>query len=985
MGHHRPGANHSEIPITGLRKLDVEHTSSPVGPAIIHSATERLHPIRPVDTYCQSMSPSESQQRLTDRVTQWYHNRWAPPSRLQADIFLVVDWYAGAYNSDTVPQPLLIAMPSLSPRRQLDAASERTHGADLRSRPRWETPVGMLRCLLVTCVLLSSIGAAEWVHTDLEPLQDELGQTWDINRYGAVQKGTNGAFHGAASLRIDRYNFKSSEQLVNPSTGVIRLTATIAELEVTRSIRIDTLFGFARYLEVIHNPGTEARTVDVTILTQIPVQNKARKLLNERGESVSSGKLPLGTSGFMPICDGKQVVPVMLVAGKNNALRPMLKSDNNYQFVTVYEQVTIEAGGTVSVLHFLAQRSGVTESTASEVFAGFYRAQLADTAIPRKLRHTVANWQPEELRPGKVTLGSLDAIQRLLDHLAIIRGDSDMLYLDEAAALSGKLVANEIRIQTSHGIITVPGSDVAGLIGGGGVGRVHRLYLRSGEVLTGVIALPDASFTSDEGWDVAVDIDTLNVLLTRRGDNDGRLPAATTAMIDLHSGERIALDDKSGFTLDVATAWGSMSLASDDVRELSYVTEPQPGYLLHLVDGSRLPVALHTRNVTLHSELLGTIEVPVHAIARYHRLGGTTQTLTIEGLGTAPERERVTARLARLTNLDVSNGRITDILTQLQQAAEIDIVLADELATEFDAIPISVTADQLSVKTIMQTLCIDYALHPRFRDGTIVLLDAQQRHVQPGLQASYFDNNELRGTPVHVRAMPPHFDNANGAGMTSDTWSVRLVGEIEITEAGEHNFLAVVDDGMRLTIAGTTIIGDEAWQQQSATEYSGSLHLTEGWHQIEIEYFNAGGDSVLALSQTTPSGASMEVTMDILRHEVGAEAAAAVTDGPHCRLGNDHVIMGSVADEKITINTLTGPVDIATASIESIAIDTDNDTNQARYIISFAGGNSITGPIEQRNLTLQTATGTLMIPTWQIVAYQQTPTSPPASTEEDAP
>jgi hypothetical protein len=84
-------------------------------------------------------------------------------------------------------------------------------------------------------------------------------------------------------------------------------------------------------------------------------------------------------------------------------------------------------------------------------------------------------------------------------------------------------------------------------------------------------------------------------------------------------------------------------------------------------------------------------------------------------------------------------------------------------------------------------------------------------------------------------------------------FAIRYTGSFQVDREGDYAFRLVSDDGSRLFIDGKKIIdNDGAHAPQSV---SGSVYLSKGTHQIEVDYFQGPRDYVaLQLFWTLPGG-----------------------------------------------------------------------------------------------------------------------------------
>jgi LysM repeat protein len=80
----------------------------------------------------------------------------------------------------------------------------------------------------------------------------------------------------------------------------------------------------------------------------------------------------------------------------------------------------------------------------------------------------------------------------------------------------------------------------------------------------------------------------------------------------------------------------------------------------------------------------------------------------------------------------------------------------------------------------------------------------------------------------------------NPAGLPADRFSIRWE-KYEFFKEGDYRFEAVADDGVRVLVDGQVII--DGWLIQPATEYKADIHVREGVHFLEIEYYEEAEDA----------------------------------------------------------------------------------------------------------------------------------------------
>jgi hypothetical protein len=125
---------------------------------------------------------------------------------------------------------------------------------------------------------------------------------------------------------------------------------------------------------------------------------------------------------------------------------------------------------------------------------------------------------------------------------------------------------------------------------------------------------------------------------------------------------------------------------------------------------------------------------------------------------------------------------------------------------------------------------------------------------KPGLLGEYFDNQNLKGSPILVRRDSSiNFIWGTGSpnsGIPVDHFSVRWTGKICSSNEGELSRMKVTsDDGVRVWIDDSLIV--DAWHDQAATDYPVAVNFKPGHSSsIRIEYFENGGGAQFQFMQT---------------------------------------------------------------------------------------------------------------------------------------
>jgi beta-glucosidase len=124
---------------------------------------------------------------------------------------------------------------------------------------------------------------------------------------------------------------------------------------------------------------------------------------------------------------------------------------------------------------------------------------------------------------------------------------------------------------------------------------------------------------------------------------------------------------------------------------------------------------------------------------------------------------------------------------------------------------------------------------------------------ESGLKGEYFDNEDLKGTPVLVRTdRYVHFDWGEGSfapGQPVDHFAVRWTGYFVPKESGDYQFFTSADDGVRLYIDDERAIDD--WLPHSQTLDTCNKHLEAGHaYKIRLEYFDSVSTAIVGFGVT---------------------------------------------------------------------------------------------------------------------------------------
>ena len=148
----------------------------------------------------------------------------------------------------------------------------------------------------------------------------------------------------------------------------------------------------------------------------------------------------------------------------------------------------------------------------------------------------------------------------------------------------------------------------------------------------------------------------------------------------------------------------------------------------------------------------------------------------------------------------------------------------------------------------------------------VFLLSMNQRVMQPFLQSGhhgllgrYYVGDECGDTAPHIVRVDPqlNFDTIAEMGAmpfpSCDIWR----GQVIAPKTGDYEFTIDVDDSGWVTVDGTPVIHDPG--PVTKVRDSGTIHLTEGPHRIEVGERNIGGGSYLHLYWKVPGSSDLEI------------------------------------------------------------------------------------------------------------------------------
>ena len=157
-----------------------------------------------------------------------------------------------------------------------------------------------------------------------------------------------------------------------------------------------------------------------------------------------------------------------------------------------------------------------------------------------------------------------------------------------------------------------------------------------------------------------------------------------------------------------------------------------------------------------------------------------------------------------------------------------------------------------------------------YRKAQVILEAVTPGALEPGLAFDLYKGHWTRlpdfGSITPVRhGIAGALDLGCAPGEKSD-FGLRFTGYIQIPKTDVYVFCVNSDDGTRLRIAGKDIVVNDG--VHGMTEVSGEMALQEGWHPIELVYFQGTGGQGLQVTWEGPGFLRRPISQEALRHTI---------------------------------------------------------------------------------------------------------------------
>ncbi len=456
-------------------------------------------------------------------------------------------------------------------------------------------------------------------------VQDEAGFLWQALDNGALISGETQYLQSGLNLIIDGQPFAPTTGAVrDPSLGAdkidVRLDEKRAGLSISRDFWFDTRRSGVRLLDSFTNTGSGERTLSVVLRTTYPF---AWQSLHGTGGGVlgTEPSLELRPDDFslgvhFSPTEGRHDT-FFILGSEKGGQKPKLKASANFRELVFLYSVSVPAGETRRLLHWVMQRNLPEVSQDRAAFAPFIqRGQWIDAGLPGDTADQFVNldagsFVPESGSPARER--ALVALGELAEGLGIRRRAEDLLWIGPSTPTAGSLAeSGEVTIEAPFlGETTVSLADLAAVRGG----DAPAWYLRDGSVLVGRATKGSLS------WSVAGNTETLDpaafrLLLLGAGASDRSPMRGATHFLQLANGLVMPVWGETSPDLDWFGPWGRETKAWSELAEIA--RRPFPGLpfaALHQ-DGSTHAIVWAGPSLVVATKADKAVEVPAALIER---------------------------------------------------------------------------------------------------------------------------------------------------------------------------------------------------------------------------------------------------------------------------------------------------------------------------------------------------------------------------------
>ncbi|MDJ0520790.1 MAG: hypothetical protein QNJ90_01810 [Planctomycetota bacterium] len=457
--------------------------------------------------------------------------------------------------------------------------------------------------------------AEKLVPANYRAQNDVHGMAYTCDQHGRVQSQYGWLYSG---FTINRSGLNVQRRLMKPGGGEYVLEGRIGAIEVQRRFKVDRKLGGVRVVEVLRN--TSAQPVQASVIVFAQLNSRYQRVVTNTGRAVSGvlQKKESGVAGLMrsPV----QGAALYYLCSASSRVKPSVLNSNNHQLQFHYNlqlpprsRVALAHGGVI-----LRMASMPSPSALDKHFKPF-RSRRWTRDLPKDVRRGLVNTRSR----GAGSDGGIPTIEQVLE---IPPTSLDQLAFSDQTLLQGTATCAQLEVETAHGRVDVPFDRVAALVGSRHAQLEPRVYLRDGQKLVGAITAKALRFEMSSGMAIDLDIEKVDRLVLREktrksGDAEGDSPALVPAgadvayLIETFEGNRLRTE-KETESIRVATQWGEMTIAIEELQRLYLAGEDLPGYWVELRDESRFRAFVRDGPLAMKSDLFGSVTFRPHQIRR---------------------------------------------------------------------------------------------------------------------------------------------------------------------------------------------------------------------------------------------------------------------------------------------------------------------------------------------------------------------------------
>jgi hypothetical protein len=509
---------------------------------------------------------------------------------------------------------------------------------------------------------------------------DGAGMQWDIQPDGTIGPGNADVFDSGARLMVGpnvQYTPPAPQAQFDAANNEITLPAqSIAGLNVSRRISVNTKSNWLRFVEVLENRGAAPVKVPVHVMFQVGQAI-------ESAQPVGDGKKQDRTIG-LAIFDNQRGI-AFLGAGRGSKLAlSFTPQPGGNTLDEAFDEIEVPARQKVALVHVIAIRP--TRNDAESFLQSSDERQFL-AGLPGDLARRVINFPPR----------SASILNR-----DILRGDLlDIVELRSGDQYKGTLRETKYSLQTPYGPVDLPAAQVVGMLSVG-EHRPYQLVVTSdGQAFGGVLGSSAIHLELSSGQITPIPLASIARLGYRRRASESEEPKVDGPLLVLRSGDRLRVRPPTQ-PIVLATRHGRLELKPQMIASLNFQSDESSVHQVVLTDGSQISGLIDVNSVRLElasGASAAAVSFPQSAISRLE-LGPMHETDDQAPLLTLSGADRLIGTIGGVVALDtafdslkIEGAQIRGIAPTQDSPGEIQVTMWDGAIisgrVNGDALPIS--------------------------------------------------------------------------------------------------------------------------------------------------------------------------------------------------------------------------------------------------------------------------------------------------------